>query len=285
MKINRLQKTYLLLIFLLLAGCFNLSAHNGVLVSAKMFLKGALNGNGLMRDDLRSKGFLPSTEPYSSFANFQHYGDGGGETVSNPAVFEVTGPNAIVDWVILELRSPNALTTPVATHAALLQRDGDVVDVDGVSPVHFLTVAPGQYHVVMRHRNHLGVMSAEALSLSNVPVVVDFTDPALSLYGTNPCANNGMARSLWFGDVNRDKKVSVQGPGNDFLLMFTHVLYTPGNTSFLLNFIIQGYSQADTNLDGNVIYMGPNNDRANFYHNVIAANCTYINCSVVEQIP
>ncbi|MBK9018046.1 MAG: hypothetical protein IPM82_30605 [Saprospiraceae bacterium] len=83
MKKSILHKTTLLLA-LLAATAFNLHAHNGVLVSPKMYLKGALQSNGLMRDELRAKGLLPSTEPYSALANFQHYGDGGGETISSP---------------------------------------------------------------------------------------------------------------------------------------------------------------------------------------------------------
>ncbi len=284
MKFTYLHKTCLMLA-LLTATSFNLSAQNGVKVSAKLYLKGALTGSGLMRDDLRSKGFLPTTEPYSNLANFQHYGDGGGEVVSSPAVFQVTGPDAIVDWVVVELRSPNAIATPVATQAALLQRDGDVVGVDGVSPVQFLTVAPGQYHVSVRHRNHLGVMTVEALALSNLPLFVDFSNPLLPLYGTNPCAVNGSTRSLWQGDTNRDKRVNGQGPGNDFQLMFTHVLYAPDNTNHLLNYIVHGYLQADTNMDGDVIYLGPNNDRSHMVYSVILVNCAYMNCTVVEQIP
>ncbi len=192
--------------------------------------------------------------------------------------------NAIVDWVVVELRSDNSISTPIATHAALLQRDGDVVSVNGVSAVRFLTVAPGQYHVAVRHRNHLGVMTAEVLNLTNIATLVDFSNPAMQLYGTNACDNNGTIRSLWSGDSNRDKQVKFQGSGSDVDVLFFQVLLAPGNTALYLNFISQGYAQTDFNMDGLSIYVGPSNDRAFVYWQIIIS-CQSANCILEEQIP
>lgn len=241
--------------------------------------------NGLMRDDLRAKGLLPNTEPYSNLANFQHFGDGGGETVANPAVFLVTGNDAIVDWVIVELRSDNSISTPISTHAALLQRDGDVVAVDGISPVRFLGVAPGQYHVSVRHRNHLGVMTQEVFNLSNQTASIDFSSPVLPLYGNNPCGIDASGvRVLWLGDANRDKKSIFQGPGNDIFSLFSLVMYQSGNVNHNSNYIVEGYNLADFNLDGNAIYNGPNNDRSLTFIQA-GMNCSFVNCGFSEQIP
>ena len=262
---------------------FNLAAHNGVKVSVKMYLKGALEPNGLMRDDLRAKGLLPTTEPYSNLPNFQHYGDGGGETINGPAVFQVTGSNAIVDWVVVELRSENSIITPLATHAALLQRDGDVVAMDGTSPVLFL-VPNGQYYVVVRHRNHLGAMTATPKNLSNQPFLVDFTNPDLQLYGTNSCYYNGTVRSLWLGNTNTDKHVIFQGANNDRDLIFFKVLTAPGNLSPSINYIVEGYWNTDVNLDGNTINVGPNND-SNLILIQMIINSQVGIVNLTEQIP
>ncbi|MCF8244212.1 MAG: hypothetical protein K9J37_03470 [Saprospiraceae bacterium] len=281
-KIDFLKTT--LLITFLVATAFNLNAHNGVMVSPKLYLKGAMQPNGLMRDALRAKGLLPSTEPYSALPNFQHYGGGGGETISSPAVFQVTGSNAIVDWVVVELRSDNSLATPVATRAALLQRDGDVVAVDGISPVRFLSVAPGQYHVSVRHRSHLGVMTEQAFNLTNITTVVDFSNPAMPLYGSNACAVNGDHRELWLGDANRDKRVIHMGPFNDTYSLFSLVVGTPANANHNVNYMLEGYFVADYNLDGYAIFNGPNNDRALTFIQA-GMSCNFVNCILVEQIP
>ena len=55
-----------------------------------------------MQDQLRIAGLLPTTEPYTAMG-YDHVGGGGEQT--SPAVLATTGNNAIVDWVLLELRS------------------------------------------------------------------------------------------------------------------------------------------------------------------------------------
>ena len=133
-----------------------------------------------MNDTLRTLNLLPATEPYSSLTRFSHIG---GETV-NAGVFAVSGNNAIVDWVLVELRNGSDPSRLVATRAALLQRDGDVVDMDGVSPVAFANQSNGSYYVVVGHRNHLRVMTAAPVALSNASPLIDFTNPATPTYGT-----------------------------------------------------------------------------------------------------
>ena len=94
-------------------------------------------------------------------------GVGGGESTTAP-ILAVTGNDAIVDWVFIELRDKTAAGTVVATRAALLQRDGDIVSPsDGISPIAFSNNIPGNYFISIRHRNHLGVMSKNKIFLSS----------------------------------------------------------------------------------------------------------------------
>lgn len=134
-----------------------------VQVTAKAMLQGPFNiSNGLMNDDLRLNSLIPPVDPYSAL-NFTHLG-GGYEAIS-PEVLATSGNDAIVDWVFLELRDAGDPTTVIATRSALIQRDGDIVDVNGVSPVRFANVAPGDYYVAVFHRNHLAIMSGGAVRL------------------------------------------------------------------------------------------------------------------------
>ncbi len=132
-------------------------------LSPKVFLQGAINGI-LMDDNLRTNNILPSTEPYTA------RGITGIENANSSVksgVFSVTGNDAIVDWVVVELRDATTPSTILSRRAALLQRDGDVVDVDGVTTVPFTKVGADNYHVSILHRNHLGVMSGTAIPLSH----------------------------------------------------------------------------------------------------------------------
>jgi hypothetical protein len=105
----------------------------------RMMLQGALldSPDGLMRDDLRSADVIPLEEPYTVL-EFAHFSGGGSETVATPLdIFSGHGDNSIVDWVFVELRDANDPALIVATRSGLLQRDGDVVEIDGVSPLCF----------------------------------------------------------------------------------------------------------------------------------------------------
>ena len=135
-----------------------------VQVNIKAFLQSPLAGN-TMSDQLRTGQLLPDLEPYSALPNFTHVNGGGGENI-DPYVLLKNGNDAIVDLVFLELRSADDQFMVVATQSALLQRDGDIVSTDGTSAVKFSNVPDGNYYVAVRHRNHLGMMTANAVSLN-----------------------------------------------------------------------------------------------------------------------
>ncbi|MCB0769523.1 MAG: hypothetical protein KDC00_03865, partial [Flavobacteriales bacterium] len=187
---------------------------DSVVVAAKVFLEGPYDsGTGLMNDPLRSLPEFPLVEPYTGMG-YTHFGGGGGESI-DPAVLAVTGPNAIVDWVVLELRIDLIVSLTVATRSALLQRDGDVVDLDGVSPVTFLN-SSSAYYVAIRHRNHLGGMTMSGLSLGTTATTVDFTDPLTATYGTEArktISGAFPAEVLWSGDVTFDGEIKYTGSG------------------------------------------------------------------------
>ncbi len=124
-----------------------------------------------------------------------------------------------------------------ATRSALLQRDGDVVDVDGVSPVAFADLPADDYYLVVKHRNHLGVMSAAPIAFSSTPTVVDFTSDLNQTFG----GVNGIAelRDGRWGMYSGDFDHSGQIQNTDFNAM----TITIGNS---------GYVAGDMDLNGQV---------------------------------
>ncbi|WP_077919585.1 Ig-like domain-containing protein [Spirosoma sp. 209] len=251
----------------------------GLQLLPKAWLQGALFGvtepTGVMRDDLRSKGFLPLSSPYTNFTALTPT-----PTLSSSAVFATTGNDAIVDWVFVELRSPTSSSTVVDSRAALIQRDGDIVELDGVSPMVFSLASPGNYFVAVRHRNHLGVMTATAIPLSATGTVVDFRTPATPTYRSTTSAVNqsqitvtqGVA--LWAGNVVYDKSVIYQGTNNDVSGISVQIkgATRPNgqlfNTTGAASYILNGYYTGDVNLDGRTIYQGTGNDVNYIYQNV-----------------
>lgn len=228
-----------------------ITSNQEVQLKARALLEGPYDsGTGLMRDDLRAAGLLPTTEPYSGMGLAQF---GGGGEICAPSVWAATGPNAIVDWVRLELRAANNPATLVATRQALLQRDGDIVDVDGTSPVAF-SLAPGDYYLSVRHRNHLGCMTSTPVNMGASPANVDFTLPGTTVYGVEARKTNGGARLLWMGNTQMDNVLKYTGTGNDR----DPILLVVGSSPTLA---VPGYWMEDCNMDGLVRYTGASNDR------------------------
>ncbi|MBK8498230.1 MAG: choice-of-anchor B family protein [Flavobacteriales bacterium] len=221
-------------------------------VRVKALLDGPYDaGTEMMHDSLRVKGLLPLSEPYTGLG-YAHVG-GGGETTT-PGVLAITGANAIVDWVVLELRDASEPSIIVATHAALLQRDGDIVGTDGTSPVQF-NLPPNDYHIAVRHRNHLAVMTDAPVDVSVATRTYDLTDGSTSLYGTEAAKTIDGANVLWAGNCLSDGTLRYTGANNDR----DPILIQIGGT--IPTATTSGYLPTDANMDGTVRYVGAHNDR------------------------
>jgi hypothetical protein len=209
--------------------------------------------SGLMNDGIRSSGQLPGIEPYTSMG-YDHRMKGGGE-VMGPGVAQVTGPDAIVDWVVLEQRSGTDPSEVISTATFLLQRDGDVVGLNG-SSVPRWPVVLGQHHLAVHHRNHAGVMTAMPLSFTaGAPMNIDLAEPATPVYGNEAASFVGDVRVLWPGDVNGDGTIRYSGASNDRDPVLAAIGGSiPTNT-------VSGYAPEDVNLDGLIRYAGAANDR------------------------
>jgi Carbohydrate binding domain/SdrD B-like domain/Bacterial Ig domain len=234
-------------------------------------LIGILNSN-LMRDNLRSKQYLPTTSPYKdAMGNFA--GQANDDAISS-SLLEITGPNAIVDWVLVELRDSGTPTKVKGAKSALLLRNGNVINPDGTDIILFDTTVAGSYYICLKHRNHLGIMTENARFLNALSIpVIDFTSTLEPLNGgMNATRIVDGTRRIWSGDLTGDGRVIYQGPGNDVFKLFYDIMGHPDNTGNLANFIRSGYEAADVNLDGNAIYQGPVNDRSMLLQHTILAH-------------
>ncbi len=227
-------------------------------LDVEVFLQGAaLNPNtgeeNLMRDDLRVDGHIPLSSPYSDALTME------------ASVLIPSGVDAIVDWVWIEIRDKNDSKVAVEARSALLQRDGDVVDVDGTSPLIFPQLID-DYFVVVAHRNHLGIMSASPIALGYSITNVDFKTNSVSTHGSHARSSFGMPSGvlgMWAGDVNNDGKVIFLNTGAESVEIKQRVLdqsalESPFGASVFYR--PKGYYVEDVDMDGEVIFLNAGNE-------------------------
>ena len=258
--------------------------NNFVYVGSRAYLQGAYNSStGLMDDKLRTPdSYLPLTDPYSTpnYANnFQHIHHLISEGIGNSVLSDQTNDsNNIVDWIFLELRNQNTIGNSVlTTRSALIQKDGDIVDTDGKSPVTFNYIPEGNYSLSIRHRNHLAISlnPAFAMTLSEnkstafTTNLIDLsTMPANQIYGTSngyttgghPLLNN--IRLMWGGNTNGNNNVRYSGFLNDRANILTDLNNNENNT-------LNGYYRADLNMNGTSNYSNTDSDKIFLLQNVL----------------
>jgi hypothetical protein len=240
--------------------------------SAKIFLQGAYStALGRHKDVTAAWAAVLNANALSQPYNTAAFGNyAGTETVAG-GFFTSTGATTdIVDWVLLELRDASTPSTIIARRAAFVREDGLIVDIDGLSAVSFSGTAAGNYHIAIRHRNHLGIRTATAQAVSGTsatPATYDFSaaqaqayqDPAILAL---PAPNNNPAMKdfgagkfgLWGGNGNSNTSVRANGPLalNDYLFLLNTTL--GGSVIIQINNV---YSTADMNMDGTVRANGP----------------------------
>jgi hypothetical protein len=217
-----------------------------VVVDLKAFLTGPFTG-GVMTTGLNTAGLIPVSSENSYAAATYVY----------TAKIVPSIPNAhIIDWVLVELRTGTTGATKVAIQAAFMKNDGTVVDFDGTSALTFSGTPHGSYYIVVRHRNHLPVMSAGVVVLSGPSVQYDFTTGQSQAYGTNAMfALTGGVFGMVAGDVNRDGSVKFTGSGSDRGAILDVVGFVDSSIP------VNGYNDADINMDGAVKFTGSHSDR------------------------
>ena len=193
------------------------------IVNTKAYLQGCFNSNE-MYSALNDSLLIPANQPYNS----SPWNYDGNESV--------IPPEGAVDWILLELRSNVNSNSTVGRRAAFIMNDGLIVDLDGLNPVSFPLVPSGDYYIVVKHRNHLSIMSANKVALSPNYTFYDFTSSQNKAYGNQPMVLlTNQKYGMYSGDGDSNGVINVMDYG------------TVGNNLFQT-----GYLQGDLDMSGTV---------------------------------
>ena len=189
-------------------------------VRVRVWLEG-LYTTGAMNTALRANGLLPTTSPYWLSAR------------TATAV-----PANISDWVLLELRS-SATGSARQYRAYLLTSSGYLCDMDGVTTNLDLHMPTGSYYLVLRHRNHVSVMSASPQTMDGLTVpTYDFTDNSSQYYGQAAALLSDGSYAMPAGELDSDGLITSR----DYVKWYKKKRIMPA----------RGYYAEDLNGDGYV---------------------------------
>lgn len=264
-----------------------------VWIEMRAFLQGPYNSDlGWMEDGLRENNQIPLNDPYASsvLTENKDYSPSGEIEAS---LLTVEGKDAVVDWVLIELRDKEDATKILSMQSALILRNGQIVSIDGKSKIE-IAATPQAYFIGLRHRNHLGIMTAAPIELTadqQTNVLIDFTDPRTEAFGNNARKKMGDSMCLWAGNADANAFLILEGSGialPDRDKIFFDVLLNENNADYNYNYILRGYYDSDVNMDGEIRYQGINNERDVIFFNVINHPQNpnfYTNFFIEEQLP
>jgi hypothetical protein len=180
-------------------------------LSLKVFLEGPFETSE-MSVTLNQEILLPLNQPYNT-APWNYSGTE--QVISIPGV-------DIVDWILVELRdAPDAAaanaSTVISTKAAFVKKDGTVSGIDGLSVLSFDVNLNQQLFVVIRHRDHLSIMSAFSLVEAGGIYSYDFSTGASQVFG-GQSGYKEIGSGIWGmvgGDANADGIID-QSDLNDY---------------------------------------------------------------------
>jgi hypothetical protein len=207
----------------------------GIDLDLDVFLAGPYSA-GTMSTALLSNSQIPLSDPY-------------GNSTTVGAI-----PANTVDWIEVQLRDSGTPSTIVKKYSVFLDNSGNVLNTNGNVGTKLTGVAKASYYVAVRHRNHLGAMTASTINFTTggPSYAFDFSAGAL-IYGTNPMRNMGTKWALWAGNADGNTGNTVVNFGaapSDITPVSNAVLTDPGNpSSNPLWFGPATYSYADCDMN------------------------------------
>jgi len=221
----------------------------GYFLNAKVYLEGPFAGSN-MNTDLTNLSILPLSQPY----NTEPWNYSGYEYLS------IIPANA-ADWLYFEIRETqgdaSSATSDKIIHrqSVLLTRDGNILSADGLEKPWFEAEVNYNLFLVIDHRNHLKIVSANSLNQSNGIYEYDFSDDYNKVYGGNRGYNylSGGIFGMTAGDA--DVNSEIQNQDKDDIWFFENGM--------------AGYYSGDFNLDGTVNVL----DKENYWKPNAGMSC------------
>lgn len=202
-----------------------------VVLDLKAFMEGPYF-NGQMTPFINVLGFLPLQQPYG----IEPWNYSGLDSVPIMPSFN------IIDWILVELLKPSQSKTPgfelIGHQAGFILNNGQITKLDGISNLPVQVYDTSDFHIRIRHRNHLPVISSQILTESAGIYSWDFTTSAQQVIDST-YSHIEIAPGIWgmySGNGNGDVQIDNKDKDD---------VWVPQINSF-------GYFEGDYNMDSQV---------------------------------
>ncbi|MBN2355567.1 hypothetical protein JXO59_05610, partial [candidate division KSB1 bacterium] len=192
-----------------------------VTLQVRALLEGPYVSAGTMSTALLNQGLIPNDSPYTQ-----------APVHADPI------PANITDWILLQVYESNGATV-AKSRSLFIRNDGQLVDESGNETIIITGLYKTKsYYIVLKHRNHIRIMSANMINFSGGSASYDFTDNINKYFGSNGAKSLPVGMwGLWAGDIDQDGAVL----SGDFT-----VWQTAAQSG------VATYNTADVRLDGSV---------------------------------
>ncbi len=205
-----------------------------------VFLEGPYNSNNVMDHNLETNNLIPFNSPYDEMFIEELPMDNGYH---------------IIDWVQIQLRTEPDGDDLFSTSAFLLN-DGSIIDINGNRSLPYYYTSGISYYIIIRHRNHVDIMSAMPYFLSDNPEEPAQIDLSLAetIYGIGYNTLSDLNLAMVSGD----------GTGNN------QIQNDDKNDVWKIQVNQSGYLAGDFNLNGEV----QNDDKNNYWKRNVGKGST-----------
>lgn len=202
-------------------------------VKLKAYLEGPYDvANHNMKKALNPT-YIPRNHPYT-VAPYNYTG--------SEALYSI--PANMVDWVLVSAATAQTNASVVETRAGILNQDGTITDVaTGSTGLNFFNLGTGNYYFIVRHRNHLSVVTTTSFTVPNAVLY------SLSTSSTNQKQVETGIYALKAGNANNNDlstKALPAGASYNKNMLINSNDFTVWKAS---NPIVNKYEPADFNLD------------------------------------
>jgi hypothetical protein len=201
------------------------------LLDLKAFLEGPFDQVSGEMSGALNPDYLPLDQPYDQ-PPWNYFGSENMSSIPS---------EDIVDWVLIAMYDTTDASMAtnealIGRQAGLIHKNGTITGTDGLSKLFFENELDHDLFIAVFHRNHLPVLSAEALTRDKGVYPYDFTYPESQLFGNN-LGYSQLYLDVWGlasgdadsdGDVDESDKSAAWEPGSGY----------------------SGYLPTDLNLDG-----------------------------------